>query len=264
MTRSGPNAIAPGNGNGNGKTHCADCPVRGAVVYAGLAGEDPGTVERFRKATVRVPAHRLIVNKGDVSKEIFVIRSGWAIRYDILPKGNRQIFGFLAPGDVIGLQSMREDKAGESVETLTPATLCVFDRDLWIDCLAKAPDYALALVRYCLQGLAHADVQLVDVGRRSATERVARLLLDLFARARMRGLAPNGELPIALRQTQIGAALGLSPVHVNRTIKQMRAEGLIGRRGGRIEIRDVRRLAARAGHVPEYYRAGLPELDGAT
>jgi CRP/FNR family transcriptional regulator len=248
--------------DGNGGVHCADCPVRQWVVYAGLADQDPNGVEGLRKTTAWLPAHRLILSKGETSKEIYVIREGWAVRFDILPKGDRQIFGFLAPGDVIGLQSMRTDEATESVETLTPATVCVFDRDLWIDCLGHAPDYALSIVRYCLLNLAHCDTRVADLGRRNAAERVARLLLDLFARARMRGLASDGELPIVLRQNQMSAALGLSPVHVNRTIKQMRADGLIGRQAGRIEIRDVRKLAAIAGYIPPYYREALPELDG--
>lgn len=184
--------------------------------------------------------------EGDVGSGAWIVGAGWAARLRALPDGRRQIVNFLLPGDVIGLGEFQHAAAHCAIVAITDLKLLNAGR------LAEAiernrealPNLALA----CRKQLVLSQVQMLDqilrLGCLIALERMAHLLLELYHRMEDAGLARDGWFPFPLTQAQLGEALGLSLVHVNRTSQHLRRERLIELRPGRAAVLDRIRLAA--------------------
>lgn len=164
-----------------------------------------------------------IYSEGDEMGDILFLREGWAYRYSLLGDGRRQVVNFLVPGDLVGPFT---STAKQFAATLTGSSVCrVSRRDLAHsnrDCPAfSAAVEALIAAEYDL--LAERTVSL---GRRNAKERMAHLLLELFQRLDRVGLVADDSFELPLTQEMMGDALGLSVVHVNRTLRALREDGL--------------------------------------
>lgn len=173
-----------------------------------------------------------------------LIASGWAAAVANLEDGRRQIVSLFLPGDVVDpaqdLQEGLEPIAMTTVRTMESATLATaLDTepvalqpltDAWAN---ARRDAQCRLVRH-----------IVRLGRLSAYERTADLLLELHRRLRRAGMADERSMPFPLTQEMLADHLGLSVVHMNRTLQQLRRDGLIANRGGHIIFPDRNRLAA--------------------
>lgn len=157
---------------------------------------------------------------------------GWAFRYKTLADGRRQILNFLLPGDLVGLQSRLFDEAPHGVEALTSVTLCAFARDRTWDIFRQFPSLGFDLTWLCAHEERLVDDGLLSVGRRTAAERVAMLVLLLWARAKQLAMVADGTLGFPLTQAHIADSLGLSAVHVNRTLQVLRKRRLFELTGG--------------------------------
>jgi CRP-like cAMP-binding protein len=172
--------------------------------------------------------------------DILFLREGWAYRYSLLGDGRRQVVNFLVPGDLVGPFT---STAKQFAATLTGSSVCrVSRRDLAHsnrDCPAfSAAVEALIAAEYDL--LAERTVSL---GRRNAKERMAHLLLELFQRLDRVGLVADDSFELPLTQEMMGDALGLSVVHVNRTLRALREDGLATVGYGRATIHDPEALS---------------------
>lgn len=173
-----------------------------------------------------------------------LIVSGWACRQRSLPDGRRQIFGFLMPGDTVGLNLT--SRPVDEVSTVAITRVECVDALMLREILAVHDDRharlqtALAAVRRyeerCL--LDH----IVRLGRQSAHERTAHLLLELRQRCRMAGLCDGERFPMPLTQEVLSDALGLSIVHLNRTLQQMKRDRLVEIKSGWVTLLDINRL----------------------
>jgi CRP-like cAMP-binding protein len=167
-----------------------------------------------------------------------VLLSGWAARCRVLPDGRRQIFTFVLPGDAIGLCHRIEPVALTTTMGLTKTVTAdasalaeaAFDRPAEFEGIARAVSIAATLEETSL--LDH----IVRLGRMTAYERMAHLFLELRWRLAVVGLGTDRKFPMPLTQEVLADALGLSIVHVNRTLQQLRREGLIEARNGYVEI----------------------------
>jgi len=177
-----------------------------------------------------------------------VLLSGWACRCRVLPDGRRQIFTFVVPGDAIGLCVRPEPVAQSTVVGLTktvvadasPLAEAAYERSSEYEGLASAVSIAATLDEASL--LDH----IVRLGRQTAYERMAHLFLELRWRLSAVGLGNERKFPLPLTQEVLADALGLSIVHVNRTLQQLRREGLLEMRGGSVELYKSDVLAAAA------------------
>lgn len=179
----------------------------------------------------RYVAGEELVTEGDVIVRPRFILSGWACRQRVLPDGRRQIFSFLLPGDGIGL----DRRLSPELSTVTALTaLETADADPVLDAVeaGRAPGLARALA--AIEPLEQKQLldHLVRLGRQTAYERVAHFLLELQRRLEITGLGDNQRFPLPLTQEIMADALGLSIVHVNRTLQQLRRERLIELRSG--------------------------------
>ena len=175
-----------------------------------------------------------------------VLLSGWACRCRVLPDGRRQIFTFILPGDAVALcahpspSALSTSIALTKVVTADATTLAeaAFDHAQEHEGLAGAVSAASALDDVSLLD------QIVRLGRQTAYERMAHLFLELRWRLAAVGLATESRFPMPLTQEVMADALGLSIVHVNRTMQQLRREGLIETRAGQVEILQPEVMAA--------------------
>jgi CRP-like cAMP-binding protein len=171
----------------------------------------------------------------------FLVEHGWAMRFSMLPGGRRQIFGFVLPGDTVGLSALILGHPSERVAAVTPLTIARLRLDALEAVMRDHPVLCRAVVWSSAQEYTFMCDRLTSL-RRVAIERVARGLLELTMRWNVvREDASSPALP--LTQPMIGDALGLSTVHVNRTLQRLRSSGLISTQGGPILVEDPIRLA---------------------
>jgi CRP-like cAMP-binding protein len=178
---------------------------------------------------------------------------GWVCSYKLLRGGTRQIVDFQVPGDFLGLRSVLFRTADHNIEPVTAVEASVVLSSDLLDAFARTPRLATAVLWAASRDEAMVVEHLVGVGRRNALERTAHYLLELGARLRLVGLATAAGYACPLSQYQLADALGLSAVHVNRVLRQLREEGLLTFQGGPGDVR--RRRSARG---PGRLRQGLP------
>jgi len=217
---------------------------------APLSGAEFELVRQCARRVERVQAGSILHPGGEVATPRLIL-AGWACRMRTLPDGRRQILGFLMPGDMIGVRpgSRRLDMdavtAVSRVDSADASPLAVVAEDgtTAYRGLARAIESSGELE------LARLLDQLVRLGRQNAYERTAGWLLDVHARLDRAGLVEKAGFPLPVTQEVLADALGLSVVHVNRTLQQLRREGLLQLQAGRATLPDRSRLAEIAGRV---------------
>jgi len=174
-----------------------------------------------------IPARRIILHPAERSDFVTMICGGWAATSMALPDGRRQILSFLLPGDIVEASSLFEPSSNRLVESITEVTYRNFRRS---DLKAAVMDHARSrekLMRAWIDEKTETDQLVLDLGRRTAAERIARLLLSLVDRAAKRDLVQDETMDFPLRQHHIADASGLTPVHVNKVLAQFRRSKLL-------------------------------------
>ena len=191
---------------------------------------------------------------GDVPKVAHVLLEGHTCRYRMLSDGRRQITAVLVPGDVCDLEAVMRGRADYSVAALTTCTLGEIPTERIADPTALDAEMTRALWRRLLRDEAISREWLVGMGKRTALERVAHLLCELWVRLEVAGLASGAQFEFPLTQVELADVLGLSAVHMNRSIKKLRDTGLIRLSNGTLTILDIPALEGAAGFDPAYLR----------
>jgi CRP-like cAMP-binding protein len=199
-----------------------------------------------------VVANRDVVQAGEVGGPVQVIQRGWAFRYRGWGDGRRQILDFLLPGDVVGLESGLLGMSEHSVRALTEVELCQLDSQHLEDVFREHARLALAMAKYQSVEARRMDERLAVIGRRSAIERLAYLMLDLYDRQRPRGKEVRS-CPFPLRRQHMADATGLTGAHINRTLNILRRERIARVADAELIIEDHAGLIRLAGRP-----VGLP------
>ena len=233
-------------------TRCLQCPLRRLETFRPNTVDEVAFIQHLKVGEVRLAARAAIVEEGSRNEQLYTMLSGWAFRHKTLPDGRRQILNFLLPGDLVGLQARLFDEAEHGIESLTDVVLCCFSRERVWEIFRDHPRIAFDVTWLGAREEALVDDGLLSTGRRTALERTAALLLQLHDRARGVGLGRDGggvELP--LTQVHLADALGLSYVHVNRTMQSLRRLGMVTLAAGvlRLPKPDTLRRIARTAPV---------------
>jgi CRP-like cAMP-binding protein len=197
-----------------------------------------------REAALRLPVtlralkpDQDIVRDQDRPSQCCLILDGFAFRYKMLPGGKRQILSFHIPGDVPDLQSLHLEVMDHSLGTLTAAKVAFIPHDVVRALIRAHPGIGDVFWRETLIDAAVFREWVTTVGRREAYGRIAHVFCELFVRMRAVGLNNGESYPMPITQAELADATGLSTVHVNRTMQELR-RGLIRTKKGSVIIQD--------------------------
>ena len=220
--------------------------------YLDLTPEERDALDWAERRERRVPAGTVLLEEGGPVESLYVVQQGWFHASTRLANGGRQIQRFHYAGDLMGTSSIAW---AWGANTLTAVSDCVVSELSKVNLgrIFKAEPRlgGLLFAMGAAENVALSD-RLTSIGRTGALERLTTLLLDIIARLRVTagGVVDSFELP--LTQADIGDAVGLTKVHVNRTIREMERQGLIERAGRRIRIIDEAAMIASVGFVDRY------------
>jgi CRP-like cAMP-binding protein len=178
-----------------------------------------------------VAERRDIIRENSLPVETCLVVEGMLCRYKMLSNGRRQILSFHVPGDMPDLQSLHLTKMDHSVASVTSSRIALIPHEAVRALARTAPTAADALARHSLIDASIFREWIANVGRRTALERIAHLICETFFRMRAVGLATLKTFELPLTQAELGDATGLSNVHVNRTMKELRRLNLIESNG---------------------------------
>ena len=229
------------------KYPCERCPLPRRDTFRCFTGDELDFVSQFKRGELLVDKGATVMCEGVSNPHLYTVLTGWGFRYKLLPDGRRQIVNYIMPGDLIGLQGTLSGEMQHSVETLSPMTLCMFERNELMSLYRAQPALAYDITWLASREECMLDENLLSIGRRNAVERLAYLVAFLLDRARASGLlAANARSRLALTQHHVADTLGLSLVHTNRTIRRLAQQKLLRWGDGGFEVLDaeaLRRLA---------------------
>lgn len=198
------------------------------------------TVHRRRRS---FRAGRDLLFQGQVNHAVYILAEGWACSYKLMRDGSRHIFDFQIPGDYLGLRSVFFRTADHNIEPITEIEASeVLESDL-LKTFSDTPQLATAVLWAASRDEAMMAEHLVGIGRRDARERTAHCLLEFSARLALVGRGTRDGFACPLTQYHMADALGLSAVHVNRVLRELREDKLVTFQRGQVTIHDFVRLA---------------------
>lgn len=228
----------------------------------------PGDVAAIERATAR-PRHYAakqdMIREGDRPGPVFVVLDDWACRYKILPNGSRQIMAFLLPGDACDLHVGMLSAMDHSLQAITEAKVALIPGEEMAAMLDDHPTVAKAMYKSQLIDEGTLRSWIVSMGRRSSIERVAHLMCELYIRSVEREPNDDGYAQTALPISQVifADALGMTPVHINRVLRELRESGAMSFSRGYLHVLDPVKLVQIAGFDENYLhrRRGLRTAD---
>lgn len=230
-----------------------DLLARRLSACVGLGAEDYLRLKRVTAGHVRhIPAREDLIGEGQRPRAVFLILSGWAIRYKTLMDGRRQILAFLLPGDLCDLHNGVLSQMDHAIGALTSVRCVEIPNDRIDTVMAERGPLAHALQCHTLVTSAIQREWIVSLGQRSAFERLGHLFCELFTRLQLVGLADDLSCEMPPTQLDLADTVGITAVHVNRTLQEMRANRLINLRERRLEILDMDALARAVLFSPDY------------
>jgi len=203
-------------------------------------------------ATVTVKAGEVLIETGRSYDKITFVEDGWATREKLLDDGRRQILNFALPGDSFGIYAPVANTADHDVRSTTDMRLYRVDSEQLLGIIAECPRLAAAIYWLASRDEAMLEEQVVRIGQRSAYERTAHILAELERRMTLVGKRADGNFTVPVTQDLLADALGLSAIHVNRTLKRLEREELVRLGRSSIEVLLPRELRRTAGFDGEY------------
>jgi CRP-like cAMP-binding protein len=226
--------------------------IRKLESIAPLAPEEKAALQRLPLRPKSVAADQDIVSEGDTPSECCLIVEGFACRYNVTAEGKRQILSFHISGDIPDLQSLHLSVMDHSLGTLIPCKLAFIQHDDLRSLMRNHPRLGDLFWRDTLIDAAVFRQWVVNVGRRQAPARMAHVLCELLVRLRAVELAEDHVFELPLTQGELADALGVSNVHVNRVLQELRGTGLISQHGKTLKVLDWEGLQ-RAGEFDPTY-----------
>ncbi len=199
-----------------------------------------------------VAAMTEIVHEGQTDHRAWILQEGWANCYKLVPNGGRQIIGFPLPGDFMGLRSILLRTSDHSFASLTDAVITEVPKQRIDEIFQAFPRLASAILWAMSRDEAMVVEHLVSLGRRSAIEGLAHLFLELGQRLALVDLVSGSGFACPLNQYVLADALGITAVHVNRVLRQLREQGLVTVKANQVIIHDLDGLRELAGYDSTY------------
>jgi CRP-like cAMP-binding protein len=226
---------------------------------APLSEDETALLETLISRPQEIGPHHDLIAEGEAPDHVHVVLKGFAVRYKLLPDGGRQIMAWLVPGDFCDLHVSLLGEMDHSIATLTASSICFLPRGR-LNALAKhRPALTHALWWASLVDEAVLREWLVGMGRRPAAQRIAHMFCEVHRRLQAVGLAPEAAFDFPLSQSDLADSAGLSSVHVNRVVQQLREDGLIVWRERVLQLPDPPALEAFAEFDANYLHLEPPQ-----
>lgn len=229
-----------------------DLFVRKLISHVDLFEADQDLTRSLVGKSVYIPRRHHSLASGIRGSNLHQIEQGFVCRYRQLADGRRQIVGLLIPGDFLDIRKFLRPAQHLAFDSLSQLVLRAYPADRFLNVVEASPRTAKAIWRILLSEEAIMEEWLVSLGQRTALERVAHLMCELFVRLAMVNSPSDGTFALPVTQQDLGEAMGLSTVHINRTLKALREMDLMAMQAGRVTIRDFSGLAGLGMFSPEY------------
>jgi CRP-like cAMP-binding protein len=220
--------------------------------FLALSRQELTCLAEMQANPVTVKRGRQLTQEGQTGHKAFVLQAGWACSYKLLPDGARQIISFPIAGDIVGLRSVLLRTADHSFSALTDAVVSPVEGTHIMRCVTEFPRLGAALLWAASRDEAMVVEHLVSIGRRNAIERMAHFFMELAERLTLIGHATETEFKCPLSQFVLADALGLTAIHINRTLRHLRERRLLTLRRGTVVIHDLAALRKLAGFQGGY------------
>jgi CRP-like cAMP-binding protein len=217
-----------------------------------LNSEELKWLAEIQSPPLAIKRGKQLTQEGQTGHKAFVLQDGWACSYKELPNGSRQIISFPIAGDCVGLRSVLLRTADHSFSALTDAVVSTMNGELILQCVTALPRLGTALLWAASRDEAMVVEHLVNIGRRDAIERTAHFFMELAERLSLVGLATETEFRCPLTQFVIADALGLTAIHINRILRELRELRLLTLRKGIVKIHDLNGLRKLSGFQGGY------------
>ncbi|MCX2695600.1 MULTISPECIES: Crp/Fnr family transcriptional regulator [Ochrobactrum] len=226
-------------------------------ILAKLNVQEKETLLSLTITEASYPADAVIINQGASVRSIHLVRSGWGCVYRDLSGGERQIIDFPMRCDFIGLRTA-DGYSYNTIKTITPMSAYEIPLTSLGETIWKMPRLGMIFIEMLSRQRAMLVEHLTNVGCRSAFVRTAHLLLELADRVRACGMSEEPDaFYCPLTQYQLADALGLTPIHLNRMLRELREEGLLIFKASKVEILDRPRLVEIAEYNGEFMRMSV-------
>ncbi len=226
--------------------------IRRLRMTSAVTDEDIKAVDALPISVREYAAERTIVGDGQKATECCLIIKGFCARSKTTSEGRRQILSIHIPGEIPDLMSLHLHLMDHDLSALTPCTLGFIHHDALRLLHRRQPNLADMFWRDTLIDAAMFREWIVNVGQRPAPARLAHVIVELRERLKVIGRIEGNRFEMPLTQEQIGEALGITAVHANRVIKQLRQEGIVAFHRGHVEVHDENKLMELAGFDDRY------------
>lgn len=245
---------------GEKHTSNADIFITKFSSHVALSAAEMQTLEALTRDCMTFDENEDVIHEAEKNSSAYLLQSGWAIRYKIVPNGGRQIISFLLPGDIFGFQESLFDLSDDSVQALTPIRVHRIPADRIAEICEQSSNLSHALTWSRAREQAILMEQIVRLGRRNAYERLGHLLLELLHRLQLVDKAGRSDYVLPLTQEVLADTLGLSIVHVNRTLRKLRSDRMIelDPKTRHLKIIDQETLSERSGYDRAFLDQSLP------
>ena len=226
--------------------------VRKLNRFLPLGRDELAAVAKLESERRPIAAGTDLVHERQVGHHAFILEDGWACSYKLLSDGGRQVIDFPIPGDVIGLRSVLLRASDHSFAAVTDIIVAELSARQLIAAFEQQPRLGVAFLWAASRDEAMVVEHLVNIGRRNALIRLAHFLVELGLRLQLAGLGSETGYACPLNQYQLADALGLTAIHVNRILRQLRERKLLSFRDGAVTFQDLPRLRQLAEHHSGY------------
>jgi CRP-like cAMP-binding protein len=220
--------------------------------FTRLSPDDRAALGEVARNICYVDARRDLISEGDKPRHVHLVLDGWACRYKQLPDGKRQIVSLFVPGDFCDVNVYILSQMDHSIGAITRLKVAMITPDEMNGLTAERPRITQALWWHELVTAAVQREWTLNLGQRSAYERLAHLLIELYTRLKTVGRAHKGHCDFPLTQNDLADATGLTAVHVNRTLQELRRDNLIELERKQLHILDLQRMIDVSMFNPNY------------
>lgn len=226
----------------NQTTECVNCTLRKKKCFRQLAPTEVALVSRLKIGEQEVPAGRTVVRRSEPLKRMYTLTEGWAARYYDMPDGSSHLIDVVLPGDKVGHLCSLASASGVTVRAITHCRFCVLDSDRISDLWVGHSSLRAALIHHVTTSMSRLETKLSLLSHGDASRRLAFLFLDVFDRLHALEMVSGTSCQFPFSRADLSSALGISEVHVSRTLASFRRKSLATLEKNILRIQDYNGL----------------------